>query len=175
MNNTEAPTTNEQLADEQFAIDVDFETYEVPAPKAETLRNDLATLKKITWLHDLFAWVKEKGEDYQNSEQNELIEASFAKRIKWDDNHVLSNLELILEASDLEIVISRKKFAILQLLPKGEEILVSYYNSQEKEKFEALQDFLQNELKVYSKGKAERNKLIQEKLAQKKLSQETST
>jgi hypothetical protein len=170
MSNTEATSTQEN-----FAIDIDFETYEVPAPKAETLRNDLAILKKITWLHDLFAWVKEKGDDYQNSEQNELIEATFAKRLKWEDNHVLSSLELILEASDLEIIISRKKFAILQQLPKGEEILVSYYNPLEKENFETLQGFLQNELKVFSKAKAERNKLIQEKLAQKKLSQETST
>jgi hypothetical protein len=170
MSNTEASTPQEN-----FAIDIDFETYEVPAPKAETLRNDLLTLKKITWLHDLFAWVKEKGEDYQNSEQSELIEATFAKRLKWEDNHVLSSLELILEASDLEILISRKKFAILQQLPKGEEVLVSYYNAQEKENFEALQGFLQNELKLFSKAKAERNKLIQEKLAQKKLSQETST
>jgi hypothetical protein len=170
MSNTEATSTQEN-----FAIDIDFETYEVPAPKAETLRNDLAILKKITWLHDLFAWVKEKGDDYQNSEQNELIEATFAKRLKWEDNHVLSSLELILEASDLEIIISRKKFAILQQLPKGEEILVSYYNPLEKENFETLQGFLQNELKLFSKAKAERNKLIQEKLAQKKLSQETST
>ena len=170
MSNTEATATQQN-----FAIDIDFETYEVPAPKAETLRNDLAILKKITWLHDLFGWVKEKGDDYQNSEQNELIEATFAKRLKWEDNHVLSSLELILEASDLEIIISRKKFAILQQLPKGEEILVSYYNAQEKENFEALHGFLQNELKVFSKAKAERNKLIQEKLAQKKLSQETST
>jgi hypothetical protein len=170
MSNTEATATQQN-----FAIDIDFETYEVPAPKAETLRNDLAILKKITWLHDLFGWVKEKGDDYQNSEQNELIEATFAKRLKWEDNHVLSSLELVLEASDLEIIISRKKFAILQQLPKGEEILVSYYNAQEKENFEALQGFLQNELKVFSKAKAERNKLIQEKLAQKKLSQETST
>ena len=170
MSNTEATATQQN-----FAIDIDFETYEVPAPKAETLRNDLAILKKITWLHDLFAWVKEKGDDYQNSEQNELIEATFAKRLKWEDNHVLSSLELILEASDLEIIISRKKFAILQQLPKGEEILVSYYNPLEKENFETLQGFLQNELKLFSKAKAERNKLIQEKLAQKKLSQETST
>ena len=170
MSNTEETTTQEN-----FAIDIDFETYEVPAPKAETLRNDLLTLKKITWLHDLFAWVKEKGEDYQNSDQSELIEATFAKRLRWEDNHVLCNLELILEASDLEIFISRKKFAILQQLPKGEEVLVSYYNAQEKENFEALQGFLQNELKLFSKAKADRNKLIQEKLAQKKLSQETST
>jgi hypothetical protein len=148
-----------------FPIDIDFETYEVPKDKADLIRRDLETIKTKTWLGDLFSWVKEKGDDFQISEQSDLIDGQPAKKLNWPADHILFPLELILDGTILEIKTNTKSFLVLQQFPKSEEILVSQFNPEQTQAFNELEIKLQEELKLYAKAKSEKTKQLSDKLA----------
>lgn len=148
-----------------FPIDVDFDTYEVPPERAQSIREDLVTIKNKTWLSDLFAWVKEKGESFQNAEQSDLVEGLPAKRITWPVGHGLESLQLILDGTLLELSMSGETYLMLQQFPKSDDVLVTHYNSDLAEGFAAVENNLQEELKVFSKSKSEKAKLLSEKLS----------
>jgi hypothetical protein len=162
----------------QYAVDIDFETYEVPQEKAHRIREELALLKNKSSLGDLFDWVQSAGEFYypdkeKNSDggasQEELIaEGDPVKRVKWDESSPLANLVIYHDGIECEIHIKEKKFCAFQKLPKANEILISHFESTLMPDFLNFEEELSKDLKAYAKAKAEKAKAFQEKFNKNK-------
>ena len=139
-----------------FPIDVDFETYEVPAERAQSIRQDLQEIKSKTWLSGIFGWIKEKGHPIPSEDL--LGGESPGKELRWPEDHSLKELVLTLDGTIVEVSLTGKNFLVLQQFPKSEEILISHYNSSLAESFIAIELALQEELKTFTKTKAEKAK-----------------
>jgi hypothetical protein len=146
-----------------FDIDIDFDSYTVSEKRAESIRALLVNIKEKTWLASLKDWVEAEGQaHYPYGEQTEMGEAP-GKRIAWEAEHTLQQLEIINDGVDTEIRIEGKRYVSLQKLPKGDELLLSHFNPEMSTKFAEIEVELHANLKVFLKAKADKQKAFQEK------------
>ena len=151
-----------------FDIEIDFENYTVPEDRAAAIRQEISQIKDKSWIASLSDWIMAEGQIYTPfGEQAELGGnqdlAPPIKRIAWEEGHVLSSLEIIYDSIETEIKIGGKAFFAFQKLPKGDEILVSRYNTDLLNDFNALETELYENLKVFLKVKTDKSKAFQER------------
>jgi hypothetical protein len=151
----------------KFDIEIDFENYTVPEERALEIRAEVAAIKTKSWLANLSDWVAAVGSVYlPYGEQAALPGAEIGtpqKRIAWEEGHVLKDLEIICDDIESEVRIGGQKFVSLQRLPKGEDFIVSHYNTELLLKFNELETELHEQLKTYLKAKSEKQKAFQDR------------
>lgn len=187
---TQVATESKEEIFEPYSLEIDFENYTVPEKRAQHIRDQVTALKQKSWLSDAFEWVNNVGEEFDpeaaeavatESKSSSLFSDRKAKRVsikKLLENSstssessevstepVILTSEFILEGTELVLKIENRNFLVCQKLPKGDEILISHYNNEQLETFTLCEDLYQSAIKGYTKSKAEKNKLIQEKLA----------
>lgn len=149
-----------------YSLDIDFETYVVPEDRAGLIREQIKTFKEKAWLQDAFDWVKAVGENFNpHADAGELLSENSAQKLRLSNESGEHFVELILDGSDLEIRPNSESFLICQKLPKGDELLISFFAPECLDAYTRIENLLHSEVRAFTKGKSEKSKLIQEKLA----------
>jgi len=147
--------------------DLDFETYSVEAPRAQSIREQIQKLREQNWAENLRLLAVERGTDViiENNGQFEAAIGESAKAFTAPAGHPAEGLVVTLSGHELKVRYLNTDILELTFLPKNNEFAVFFLDDTQWDVLVKLMESVTLEVEIAKKAKSEKQAAFRRKFS----------